>query len=312
MLKKEIMKKIVFIALLVNVITGYSQELLSLGRTGANLDLEFPDEFPYIKIDTNHVWYITMPNKYILYYPPDPGPFGTHALITDTSLYYKSNIKSSFQFKLIMGEEGNTYRIEFEHKYDFEKNKDGGIIETSYNNGITWQNIIFDTIVMNHIYELNNLYTISDTTSSFNNQPGYTGTLGSMSLVYIDFYPNENLRGDTMTLRFTFASDSNDTENEGWLLDNFHFGGQFWEGINDQYNPEIRIYPNQTGEKLELDTENNNISLLEIYSLTGQLLLKNTSENITSVDISSLNKGIYVIVIKSDNNFTWFSKFCKI
>ena len=32
----------------------------------------------------------------------------------------------------------DAYSIQFDYKYDFENSKDGGIIETSYNNGVSW------------------------------------------------------------------------------------------------------------------------------------------------------------------------------
>ncbi|MBN1416311.1 MAG: T9SS type A sorting domain-containing protein [Bacteroidales bacterium] len=306
------MKKLLFFTLLAYTVAGNAQDWLSLGRVGASLNFDYPDEYQFVKIDTNNLWFIAEPKKEILFLPPNAG-FGTHALISDTAQYYKRNIKASFQFKLLMGEEGYTYLVDFNHIYDFEKNKDGGIIETSYDNGLTWQNIIFDTIIMNHIYELSNLYTLSDTISSLGNQPGFTGTQPGMTFVIIEFYPNEDLRGDTLTLRFTFSSDSVDINNEGWMLDYFNFGGKYEDGIiNNKSNVSIKIHPVPVKDKLIVETEFKNIETAEIYSLAGQLIFSASSNHITSIDVSDLEKGFYLIQLKYGNRERWISKFCKI
>ncbi len=305
------MKNLLFISFVCCSIPGFSQELLSLGRIGADLDFERPEEYRFIKIDTNNLWFITEPGKEILFLPPNAG-FGSHALLSDTSLYYRSNTIATFQFKLQMQEEGNTYLINFDHKYDFEKNIDGGIIETSYDNGLTWQNIIFDTIIMNHVCELRNFYSLSDTILSLGNQPGFTGTQSSMTLVIIEFYPSEYLREDTMTLRFKFGSDSNNTNNEGWMLDLFHFGGQFWDDLKEYYQSYIKIHPVPANDRLLLESEYERISHVEVYSLTGQLLLSDIGNNLNSVDISKLNKGFYFLMLECESSKRWISKFCKI
>jgi len=70
--------------------------------------------------------------------PSDDPYLGEYAIISDTNDYYPIKIKSSFQFKLLLDCGCDVYSINFSHKYDFDKNKDRGIIESSFNNGLSW------------------------------------------------------------------------------------------------------------------------------------------------------------------------------
>ena len=106
---------------------GFAQELLNLGIVNSNINFEDTIKHKYIAIDTQNIWQIDKPEKVILFLPPSSPYLGEKVIFTDTSKYYTSNIESSFQFILYLGE-GNTYKILLEHKFDFEPNKDGGII----------------------------------------------------------------------------------------------------------------------------------------------------------------------------------------
>ena len=92
------MKKLILLIFLVNVITGYSQTIpCCIGNDGCFMNFEQPHDSIYVKIDTNHIWFLGKAEKQILF---ADNPFNNHSLITDTSDYYKSNIISSFNFKL--------------------------------------------------------------------------------------------------------------------------------------------------------------------------------------------------------------------
>ena len=306
------MKRLLLIILLTDPIVSYTQELLYLGRVINGVDFIDTNGYKYISIENDDVWFIARPEKSILFLPPN-FPIAKKALITDTSVCYKSNVSSSFQFKLFMLSIGDTYIIDFEHKYDFEKNKDGGIIETSYDNGNTWQNILFDTIVQNHIVEYVNMYNISDTISSLNNQPGFTGIQAQLSAVMIEFEPTESIREDTMVLRFTFASDQTDAENEGWMLSNFTFAGRWGfgvnEGQNDFYN--IHIYPNPGTDLLYIKSELKLVNQVQIFTLGGKKLLEKQGNDLKMLDVSSLPPGIYIVECRVEDKINLYYKFLK-
>ena len=302
------MKRIIILLFLVKSITAFSQEKLWLGISGGHMPLESPDDSQFVKIDTNHVWFITKAEKSILF-PNNPS--NNHQLVTDTADYYNSNVVSSFNFKLLI-EEVDFYWIQFFHKYDFEENKDGGIVETSYDNGETWQNIIYDTVIQNNIIEIINLYDVSDTISSYGNQPGFTGIQSGYLSSYIEFSANPDMYLDTMLLRFIISTDPVDAQNEGWMLDDFYFGGGYFESVKDNNsNPGPKLYPNPVESLLIIESKVHNISQVSILSFIGETVIEKKGNNITFVNIDSLEKGCYLVICRNRSNNYWISKIFK-
>ena len=302
------MKKIFCIVLLVNTITGYSQDLLcDCDEFGCSMNVGSPSDSMYVKIDTNHVWFIAKAEKQILF---SDNPFDNHKLITDTSDYYKSNIISSFNLKICLGG-GAFYELAFFHKYDFEQNKDGGMVETSYDNGQTWQNILYDTIIQNNIDEIGNFYDVADTISSYGNQPGFTGLQSEYKASFIRFTARQYMHYDTMLLRFTIATDSVDAQNEGWMVDDFYFD-QGYVAIKDhQYNSEPLLYPNPAQTLLVIKSDKQNITHVSVLTILGETIIEKKGIDINSISIENLMPGYYLILCENSNNKFWILKFCK-
>lgn len=290
------MKKIVIIITLIYMtMNGYSQEVLNFGFSGDNIDFEDTSDYQYLKIDTNNIWFITKPQKPILFIDSNYLFLGEYAIITDTNIFYKPDIISSFQFRLNLMGGCNGYTLMFYHKYDFESNKDGGIIETSWDNGLTWQNILYDSIIQNNLFSSpQNLYTISDTINAFNNQPGYTGLQNSFKNVWLSFWATSEIIDDTLLLRFTIKSDSISSNHEGWMLDKFAFGG-FLVGIDElsESNDKIDIYPNPAKEHITIKCKNEVIRQVSIYSILGDKEIEVYDSNI--IQVSGLLPGMYFL-----------------
>ncbi|MBN2273658.1 MAG: T9SS type A sorting domain-containing protein [Bacteroidales bacterium] len=303
------MKKIFFIALLFYAVAVNAQQPICLGNmAGGDLDFEETSQYNYIVIDTNHVWFIAKAEKQILFANT---PNNKHSLITDTSGYYKNNIRSSVKFKLCFSW-AEDYTIMFWHKYDFEKNKDGGIIETSHDNGVTWQNILYDTLIMNNVKLTGGLYSNSDIIGSYGNQPGYTGRQPEDKSVRIEFYAREYMLEDTMLLRFTISTDSNDAQNEGWMLDDFSFFGG--ETAIEYHINEIKtlIYPNPANKYIKIENEPNRVNEVKVISLTGETMLEQKGDNISVLNIESLSAGLYIVVSMNERNDYNVSKLVKL
>ncbi len=60
----------------------------------------------------------------------------------------------------------------------------------------------------------------------------------------------------------------------------------------------FKIYPNPTSDNFTIEMENE-IKLVEIYSLQGQKVLTSNSKNI---DVSNVSKGMYLVRIEDENN----------
>lgn len=276
--------------------TALCQDVLNFGWVdGDHVSFEDTSQYKYVKLDSNNIWVITTPQKPILYLPSSLGNFG---IMTDTNIYYLSDTASSFQFRLRMTD-CSVYSLSFWHKYDFESNKDGGIIETSWDNGLTWKNIINDDIIQNNLhFSPENLYSLSDTINSFNGQPGFTGLQDSMVLVRIEFWAFQVSLGDTMLLRFTFKSDSNQSNNEGWLLDEFDFGGLL-VSIDELRKPDnkVDVFPNPASSKIKISIEDESVTHVYLCSVLGDILLDCKNSDI--VDVSDMSPGFYILKVNN-------------
>ncbi|MFO7657587.1 MAG: T9SS type A sorting domain-containing protein [Bacteroidales bacterium] len=303
------MKRLTFFTILLSISICNAQELLYMGWPQSTISFEDTAEFKYIKTDTSKIWHIMEPNKQILFLPSSD--FNKHAIVSDTNRYYKNNIYSSFQFKLIYGY-GDFYQISFSHKYDFEKTKDGGIIETSYDNGITWQNLLFDTIIQDNLDFVQNLYSSEDTIMSYNNLPGFTGLQEEFIRTTFVFTANEESRGNTFLLRFTIVTDSVDDQNEGWMLDDFWFGGINVGVVSYDNRERIDFYPNPVKSVLEIKSEDLKITEVKVISLSGKKLMEKSGYDIKTIDMTGIHSGMYLVICKMDNDILRTFKIQKI
>jgi hypothetical protein len=71
-------------------------------------------------------------------------------------------------------------------------------------------------------------------------------------------------------------------------------------------NP-FKIYPNPTQNQFYIDS-NENLNQVEIYALSGEKILSENEENIHSVNVSNLTKGIYLIRITNNSGKVFTQK----
>ena len=69
-------------------------------------------------------------------------------------------------------------------------------------------------------------------------------------------------------------------------------------GINDIKNSNIKIYPNPTNNIFNIEglTKNEN-NTIQIFDVQGKLVITKTINEKGMIDLSELNKGVYVIKI---------------
>lgn len=266
---------------------------------GSMFNFEDTTQFNHILINHPDTWKIMKPEKEILFFPDNAIYLGDYGIITDTNQYYSPGIHASFQFKLWPSGGYNLYYISFWHKYDFNPNVDGGIIETSWDYGETWQNIMFDSIIQPRLDSSGNMYSLLDTISSFDNQPGFTGLNESGKRSGIGFWTPYDLLHegtiDTLLLRFTFKSGDIESNHEGWLLDDFIFHGGTFNNIEEAISTKsITVYPNPANDRINIKHENEIVNHIRIYSLTGQII-KETNQSEFSV--YDMKPGIYIIQV---------------
>jgi hypothetical protein len=76
-------------------------------------------------------------------------------------------------------------------------------------------------------------------------------------------------------------------------------------GIKEELDNEFKVYPNPANEQLFIEKNSQSQNLdVEIYSMTGQLVMKELLRNTSTVslDVSGLTKGIYILKLNTDTD----------
>lgn len=241
-----------------------------------------------VVIDTvnyhHNIWQIGKPSK---------DTFNTalslpNVLITDTLHPYPSDDTSVFILKVPM--KGDTcyishspaplYRIELLYKMDIDTNATARI-ERSSDNGATWVDL--DTIAYG-LYWYDTSFDLTRSTHYWTNL-----RLG---------YPYALPLPDTLLYRFTFISDSNLANKEGWMIDNIWL--QYWcEGAvpmlveNDEL---LSVYPNPSTGHISLHSERQpHDATVTVYDMLGrQVFIKDHVPREDYLDLS-LPDGVYML-----------------
>ena len=233
-------------------------------------------------IGPNNAWNICTPNETLF----DSAYSSPYAILTDSSGIYPINNTSSFIVKFSL--QANCMCepiIGGYYKFDSDSLNDYGKIEFSLDHGATWRNALTDTLV--------SWYTL---------KPVFTGRIQQ----WTEFYGTLDWGGpipDTLYYRFTFVTDSIETNQHGWMLDDLMLIAHT-EGIKDNGPLEdITIYPNPASNVITVSsktfTGNNDVL---VYDILGQLRLHKFVNNTQKdIDISSLSKGIYMVNVLSGN-----------
>ncbi|MCX6283108.1 MAG: T9SS type A sorting domain-containing protein [Bacteroidetes bacterium] len=235
---------------------------------------------------SNNVWQVYIPQKTIFtsaYSSPK-------AILTDSSGPYPVNNTSSFIIKLVMPAYCECAPvIGAYYKLDSDTLKDFGQIEFSLDHGTTWLNALSDTVIPDPYWLTprpvltGRIYHWKEFTAFI---PGYYST-------------------DTLYYRFTFISDSIQTNQDGWMLDDIQLVDHT-EGIKDMGSRnEINIYPNPASGIITVSGNHFMGEMdVSVYDILGQLSLQQTIyKNKEDINISSLGKGIYMIRVLSQNDY---------
>jgi hypothetical protein len=298
-----------FTLLLLISVSVYSQNYWDY-----NIDFEDPSQFFRLEIDTitnpNNIWQIGEPQKTIF----SSAYSGSNVIITDTVNSYPMNDTSIFVIKHVselLGGFQTPHTVILSGKYQVNSDSitDFGIMEFSPDNGNIWIDLLTDTLYLNQMcYEWRSAKPILS-----GNSTGWT----DFYVWIAGFGPVFDIQpGDTVQYRFTFISDSIQTNKDGLMFDDFHF--EDWtEGISEVQNKfETKIYPNPTSSitKIGFKNEKNETYKLVLYDSTGKniFITKTTNQDIIIIDLSSNNSGIYFYkLLNQVNNQVSFGKIIK-
>jgi hypothetical protein len=306
------MKKILlllFFSSLLNLRGIYAQSFFQ--------DFDGDDTLPYMQtinvvLDTSsqNIWQTGAPHK--TYF--DSAYSRPNALVTDTSLPYPVNNTSMFYFSIPL----NYYyyggfTVQWVQKIDMDSAQDGGIVEISIDSGHTWQNAFSSSIMYNYYgFDPSNVDTLPD------GQVGFSGTDSIWRDVWlcVNLYSVHTL--DSLRFRFTFKSDSVNSNREGWMIDNLAAHIELVHPIMAvNKDADLLVYPEVTYGPINIKSKSKQegfkIETAELITETGQLVAHyNIGPGDSNIDISNNAGGWYFLRVTA-NTVTktysvWLSK----
>jgi len=246
-----------------------------------NYCINFEDTFcnSTIIIDTTefptNLWQIGKPQKPVF----DSVANLSNTIITDTINSYPINNHSIFiiQNTVTMGFIYGLNMLRGSYFVQSDSLNDYGTMDVSTDNGLTWIDIINDTVYNSFVWY--SLKPVLTGNSSFNIQ-----------------------LGDTVLFRFSFISDSIPENLGGLMFDDICFDN-FVEGISETHFKQIKssIYPNPSSNIFTIEFENPKAETFElsIYDIHSKLTLKkdDITENKIVVDATAFKSGTYIYKI---------------
>jgi len=250
--------------------------------------------FSFDTLQPNNLWSLGRPSKTLF----ASGYSGPRALVTDTLDPYPINNVSSFTFSIKnctwwnnggCGSYGpcNVYVAT---KIDSDSLLDGGTIEVSHN-GSPFINLIEDSLA----YIGPDPYSINDTVASLG-KPGFSGSSSNWIEFGIIYWP-ATVGFDTITFRFTFASDAIQTNKDGWMIGLVQTDGIF-EGIDKIPAPGMLSASPNPGNGL-FDVEMKDAfkgGEATVFSIKGRKVRScRLTESHGVLDLRDLPDGLYIL-----------------
>ncbi len=254
-----------------------------------------------VEIDTNstNIWQIGPPQKTIF----NAAASQPNALVTDTANNYPSNNVSTFNIKIEdnLGW-GGIYALQWLQKLDMDADHDGGIIEFTTDHGLTWQNVFNNPLVYNFYGFLPaNKDTLDNGEFAFSGQDTTWKNIWlCFDVSWISQFP------DTISLRFTFKSDSIDNAREGWIIDDFISHPTFVHTIQEVERKQyLTVYPNPSNGIVNIEAQKKSefhlIEVMELINAQGKVVERwNNIPTKYWFDSKKYADGYYLLKIKTN------------
>lgn len=299
------MKKIICLACIL-----YSAGAIAQTPLTDTASFEYPEQSIIVNDMPGNMWQAGIPQKTLFNASYD----GAKAMVTDTADYYPVDNLSSFTF--VMKDaftEGCYTTFSFWHKYDMDSTGDYGIIEASYDGGITWleakDTTLYDFGYSNFWWDMD----YHETTGKFTEHKlKITGTSdGWIKSMYhwqwwIAVKDNDTIiiNPDSLLMRFTFISDSIDNQREGWMIDQIVAKRAYWiectgiEELSTESN--CQVYPNPVSSHATVRLlRNPDNATVTLTNTTGSIVYVMTDihESEIPINCTNLSSGIYILRI---------------
>jgi hypothetical protein len=244
-----------------------------------------------ISVPSASLWKVGTPSKTVF----DSAFSVPKAIVTDTLNSYPVNANSYFD--LVIRSINSFSGMEpvffsFKHRFETDTLKDGGTISYSFDGGLTWS-----PITMNGMFYS---YPVNGTgPNAYDPVHGFTGDSKGWYNSNGTFFqlcdPNFQLV-DSVVIRFTFKSDSINTNKDGWMIDDLMWQFGICPGVNESRQEMITV--TNSAETLSISSAESSIATLLINDSYGKTVRSYKDLNgKLELNITDLAKGVYYVVI---------------
>jgi hypothetical protein len=259
-----------------------------------------PQNSVTISLDTaaTNIWQIGPPQK-IIFNAASTVP---NVMVTDTINNYPPNNTSRFTTNVeVQGPFFGIYAMQWKQKLDIDTG-DLGALEFTTDGGVTWQSGFNNPYVYNFYgFQAANVDTLG------NGQVGFSGTDTSWADIWFCFdiswmsqFP------DTVKFRYSLLTDSVNSANEGWMIDNMlsHLTIVHTVGTVVQENY-LNVYPNPTSDIVHIEARKivgyHIIEHMELVDAQGRIVEQwNNIPTKFWFDAGKYGAGNYVLNIKTN------------
>lgn len=282
--------------LLLSIPLFFSSLNIQAQWSNPNYMLSFEDssEFSHLRINQNDLWQIGVPQKSVFtaaYSAPN-------VMVTDTTLPYPVNDTSTFEivntasYGWTTGFQVGIYGF---YQVNSDTLTDFGTMEVSPDNGTTWIDIINDSIYSSYFFWGTPKPVLSGNSNGWQIFHVEFAQLGSAFNVQLN---------DTILFRFTFISDSIQTNKDGLMFDDIGFE-DFYSSVTEVKNNQlISIYPNPTTNELFIENKSKTKrQTVQLFDHNGRLVLEIPDFNGSSLNTEFLQNGIYLLKFSTTEGY---------
>jgi Secretion system C-terminal sorting domain len=248
--------------------------------------------------DTSSIWQIGPPQKTIF----ESASTLPNALLTDTIHFYPPSDSSSFYITINPDPFGwGILALQWNQKLDYESGADGGAIEFTTDGGTTWGNVFNSPYVYNFYgFDPGNQDTLSDGTLVF------SGTDTLWKNVWLCFDMTWLSFSDSLVFRFSSISDTTDTQQEGWMLDNFIQSITFVHTVSETPQEKyLEVFPNPTTGRVFIQAQKIDgfhiIEEMELSDASGKTIQRyGITPTKFFIDLDDVPAGMYYLRVQTN------------
>ncbi len=253
----------------------------------------------YLDTAAENSWQIGKPSKLIF----DSAATAPNALMTDTINMYPVSNNSMFWIKIPVWDTWGILAVQWMQKLDLEQGRDGGIIEFYNIQDSVWENAFNSPYVYNFYG-----YLPENADTLLTGEYAFSGTDTSWRNIWLcyDFSWLTGIGDDTIDLRYRIETDTNDTQQEGWMIDDMIANITLMHTIqSNEQTDYFNIYPSPTQGIVHLEAvklqQYHVIESLDVVNIQGNVVKHyGLSPTKFTIDIGELPSGMYLLRIKTN------------